>query len=52
MQLSPETIADLDVAPVVQALGGHERRRERFVTTMLTESPSPSACPISMKATT
>ena len=39
MQLSPETIADLDVAPVVQALSGHEPRRERFVTSVLTESP-------------
>jgi DNA mismatch repair protein MutS len=39
MRLSPETIADLDVAPVVQALRGHELRRERFVTSVLTESP-------------
>src|SRR5205807_3946503 len=32
----PETIADLDVAPVVQALSGDEGRREPFVTRVLT----------------
>jgi hypothetical protein len=39
LRLSPETIADLDVAPLVQALSGHEPRRERFVTSVLTEAP-------------
>src|SRR5437868_4782069 len=35
--LRPETAADLDLRPVVQALSGHDGHRERFVAAALTD---------------
>lgn len=35
-RLAPEAVADLDLAPVIQALCGAENRHERFVTEVLT----------------
>lgn len=36
IELGRDTVADLDVEPVVQALAGHELSREPFVTKLLT----------------
>jgi hypothetical protein len=35
-ELPPDAAADLDLAPLVQALSGHEAQREPFVRTLLT----------------
>src|SRR5436305_9850270 len=36
VELPPETIADLDLEPLVRALSGHQPRREPFVRSLLT----------------